>query len=408
MAMVWTSFKEHYYKPNGIAWLDFEMRPRDRENAKKREVITVAEAAQKFYAPENIQAKLNNRITNEVYKNLIGKELDLGSLQERGFRVIKNDETRIVFHNDCADLLIKVCPSEVPLESSSSQGIKEEKESVFNINLMRAARRHFFWTQLNDPNDSEACDFRQHFKIPIEYIYSSPHAESEASDHQKCFFISENQGNIYSPEESLVKIKAFTPRVRREIAQATSAFIKKTGMHILRQNYVLSRDAEFQDSKHWRFEIIDSDSQDEGAQSFDPVAQVLSSLLSFRDHYCRKQGMLTMAKGVDKAIVDYLCENDAGLNSCIHEFKTSITPLPVTQCQKRETGALICISILLPVIPIVFLIESSLASCYVFRDPRDQFDVVYDTPCVAAFNKRSIASFSRQSSTDFLIADGVV
>ena len=383
--MVWSHFTSYYSTPRAIVWAawDPHMQHRGSVNAEAWEKVDIRKSAEEWATPPDLTQKLNSLITKEIYQTLMRPgEVDVPFLSSRGFKILKDSATRIVFHEECPGWLIKVgvrevrelpMESTVKLEQAHAQNMMHTvKKPVRNPNLLRAAGRAFFIKQLADLSANK----RKYFDFPQEYIYTIPHAPADANPHQRYFSVSEKK-NIYSGNETLAFIHDQDVETQREIAKKIVAFIKRTRIHDLhKNNLVLSKD-----KNHWCFEIIDMeplgiliDSEDTSANLFQPVEHVLLGLISFRDRYCRRHGLTTMAEEVDQAIVDYLKEHH---NLNVRVDNPFVDREPTTLFQRIGSAVLIIVSLLLIIIPIALFIISFIAACCC---PADQATIRLNTP----------------------------
>lgn len=393
--MVWAAFKSFYYIPDGIAWAAWNPQLHHRKSETANETVSIPQAAQRYAPSDEVNKRLNQLITQEVYSQLISKKLDIPFLEKRGFRVIKDTGTRVFFHQDYKDWLIKVGVSStrsLPMASSVKclSTPAEKRETVYkpirNINLLRAPGREFFKNQLRDANVADPL-----FHFPKERIYTCPHAEPGAKHHQKYFSISQRQ-KTYSPGETVAILKNFSETKQRETAQKFIQFIMLTRIHDNTPGNLVLR----KDLKHVCFEVLDSepigvlmDSDDKGDHLFEPKEHILHALITFRDHYCRANGLIYMAEVADRAIIHYLEKNPDISVDLEQKF---IDALPATTCQQVEYVSLILASILCPLLPLAFLVGALFMTYIYHPDPMDPHNhyrfISEDTPGLAALRAR--------------------
>jgi hypothetical protein len=382
-----TALADFYMPHNAVAWAawDPDFSHRKKSNAESWEVIAIDEAAKKYQVKPETRKFLDEIITEEVYQQLICQE-SIAELKQQGFVILKDWKTnRVLYHRDQPDWIIKVSlkakrylPLEGPYKVKKGLASEIPKKEVWrplrNTNLLRAAGRDYFVGQLQD---LEAED-REFFDFAEEYIYHSLHAPPDAPMHQKYFSIAKRK-NTYSGSETVELIQDQEVEVQREIANKFIKIIKNTRIHDWHaENVLLSKEV-----ARWRFDFIDSeplgiliDSEDNGAHLLDPKEQVLFGLISFRDWYCRDNGLTVMAEEVDRAIVDYLSDNEH-IETKVQTQDNFYDPASMTACQTARMVALIIVSIFCPLVPLILLIVALFKSCCCpDQHPTDRFEHV--------------------------------
>jgi hypothetical protein len=374
--MIFSTFGSYYFHRDTVSWTawDPNLQHRSKKEASPDEIVDIDEAAHTYQVPETVKESLDTLITPEVYKRLLSSdENEFMELKDLGFKIVKTGKVnRVVCHKSCPEWLIKVgieaerlLAMEGPVKIS--QALQQENKKATNAwlplrnqNLLRASGRSYFVKQLSglEPKDQKLFDFAE------EYLYECPHAQINAQPHQKYFAISRKK-STFTGKETVEFIRDQEENVQRLIAQKIVKFIKCTRMHDWhRENLLLSKEA-----KSWRFEIIDSeplgvliDKEDTGAHLFESDEHVLLGLIAFRDWYCRDNGLTIMTEEINMAIVTYLNEHPE-IDAKVTKDLEFVDRTPATACQITRMIALIFVSILFPVLPLVLLITAIFQTC---------------------------------------------
>jgi hypothetical protein len=387
--MVCAYFQSFYQQSDAVAWIswDPQIKRKGGQEAEDWEKISIEGLAETHPVPTSVEEMLNRYITKEVYDHLFGDQFDEEFLRQHGFQILKNSSTSILVHEKIDGWLIKIGqkPTRELLMDSFTQArkasVSEQKNiwlPVLHTNLLRPAGQDFFANHLKKMDKGDQALFN----LPHEYLYRSPHAPLNAPLHEQYFAISERR-YTHSGDETIALLKEKNLTEQREYARKINAFIIATRFTDFHKNNLL-----FSRKIPNCFELIDMepigiiiDAEDNGMHLFNAEEQVLLGLIAFRDTYCIDNGLTAMALEADQAIVDYLGERP-DLKAKVGANTFRLEHLPTTRCQKIRKYALITLSIIIPIIPIIILIWSFFVVNFASTDPLCQYQNIYHSPGV--------------------------
>ncbi|MCH9626554.1 MAG: hypothetical protein S4CHLAM2_01760 [Chlamydiales bacterium] len=316
MTTFWERLKPYYYQTESYAYRSVQPWPTQRSDYSAYKV-NVEDSFTAHQVDETVRQQLDALITPEMHAQLVATStFDATFFKNRGFRVLKGSDSRVLTHPAVPGYLIKTSVQKRNFKWGTIPG-KTGRVPIQHTNLLRA-HGHEYYQRHNTNQDV--------FSFPNEYLYQSPHALPQDGLHERYYAISQ-QAEVYSRKQSCQIVASLSGEEQIRVAEKVCTFIKETGLTDMHAgNLLVTR---HRDSIH--FTVIDQEPLYLYVEHADRRSEqylysredcALIGLMSFRDHYCRRNGLSEMALCVDQQIEEHIREHHLNVRTYSDQIDT--------------------------------------------------------------------------------------